>query len=136
MSERISHEGIIDHIENDTVFVRIVSKSACLSCHSKSMCNVSEMTEKLIEVRNNGSKFSSGQSVNVILDRSLGNKAVVLGYFLPFLIMIITLFISNTFLSELWAGLLSITVLFPYYLLLFLFKGKLSKTFSFTVENV
>jgi sigma-E factor negative regulatory protein RseC len=135
MSERIFHEGVIDHIESNNVFVRILSKSACSACHAKSMCTVSEMTEKLVEVKTQGEKFNIGQSVNVIMDRSLGTKAVLLGYFLPFLIMIATLLITSAFLPELFAGLLSISILFPYFLLLYLFKDKMSKTFSFHIEK-
>jgi sigma-E factor negative regulatory protein RseC len=100
------------------------------------MCGVSEMTEKLIEVKQNISGFAQGQAVNVVLDRSLGNKAVLLGYFIPFLILVITLLISSLYLSELWSGLLAIAVLIPYYLLLFFFKDKLSKTFYFRIERL
>jgi sigma-E factor negative regulatory protein RseC len=135
MSERITHEGIIDHIENDTVFVRILSKSACAECHSKSMCGVSEMNEKLIEVKQKGSGFTTGETVNVILDRSLGNKAVLLGYFIPFILLITTLLVSSLYFGELWSGLLAVAVLIPYYLLLFAFKDKLSKTFHFRIER-
>lgn len=134
MRERITHEGIIDHIGNDSVFVRILSKSACSACHSKSMCSVSEMTEKLVEVRGSVTEYKAGQEVNVILDQSLGTKAVVLGYLFPFIFMIITLLVGSSFLSELWAGLAAIAILLPYYLLLFIFKSKLSKTFSFHIE--
>jgi len=74
MSERIIHEGIIDRIENDTIFVRILSKSACSACHSKSMCNVSEMTEKLVEVQDSVSDYKAGQEVNIILDQTLVPK--------------------------------------------------------------
>lgn len=135
MSERITHEGIIDHIENDTVFVRILSKSACAECHSKSMCSVSEMNEKLIEVKQKGSGFTTGETVNVILDRSLGNKAVLLGYFIPFILLITTLLVSSLYFGELWSGLMAVAVLIPYYLLLFSFKDKLSKTFHFRIER-
>lgn len=135
MSERITHEGIIDHIENDTVFVRILNKSACASCHSNGVCSVSEMAEKLVEVYENGSHYAPGQTVNVILDRTLGNKAVVLGYILPFAVMFLTLIVASLFLPELWAGLAAVAILIPYYSLLFLFKEKLSKTFSFRIEN-
>lgn len=134
MSEQITHEGIIDHIEKDMVSVRILSKSACAACHSKGMCSISEMTEKLIEIHNSGSHFTAGQEVNVILDQTMGNKAVVLGYLLPFVIMIITLVVASSFMSELWAGLSAIAILLPYYLLLYSFKNKLSKTFSFRIE--
>ena len=134
MSDRITHEGIIDTIEKDTIFVRILSKSACAACHSKSMCSVSEMTEKLVEIHNAGSHFTTGQEVNVILDQTLGNKAVVLGYLIPFVIMILTLVVASSLFSELWAGLSAIAILPPYYLLLYVFRNKLSKTFSFRIE--
>ena len=136
MGERIIHDGIVDHMTADAVFVRILSKSACSECHSKSMCSVSEMTEKLIEVKQNATGFTNGELVNVILDRSLGNKAVLLGYFIPFLILIFTLILSSAFLSELWAGLLSLALLVPYYLVLYLLKERLSKTFHFRIEKI
>jgi len=136
MSERITHEGIIDRIGSDSVFVRILSKSACSACHSKGMCSVSEMTEKLIEVKHTGSDYTKGQTVNVVLDSSLGNKAVVLGYLIPFILLIVTLLVSSRFLSELWAGLLAIAVLVPYFLLLFIFKNRLSQTFFFRIEHI
>jgi sigma-E factor negative regulatory protein RseC len=135
MSERITHEGIIDHIENDTVFVRILSKSACAECHSKGLCSVSEMTEKLVEVRGSSFDYTPGQEVNVVLDQTSGNKAVVLGYLIPFILLIVTLLVVSAFFSELWAGLSAIAILFPYYLMLFVFKHKLRKTFSFRIEG-
>jgi positive regulator of sigma E activity len=136
MSERIVHEGIIDHISTDSVFVRILSKSACAECHSNGICSISEMTEKLIEIKVINPDFVVGQIVNVILDRSLGNKAVVLGYLFPFLLMIITLLIASHFFNELLSGLLAIAVLIPYFLLLSVFKNRLSKTFSFHIEKL
>ncbi len=135
MSKPISHEGIIDRIENDVIFVRILNKSACASCHSNGVCSVSEMAEKLIEVHDKGSKYTTGQTVNVILDRTLGNKAVVLGYLLPFIILMITLITASSFMNELLAGLAAVAILIPYYLFLFLFKERLSKTFSFRIGN-
>ena len=136
MSERIVHEGIIDHMSSDSVFVRILSKSACAECHSNGICSVSEMTEKLIEVKAKNPDFIVGQMVNVILDRSLGNKAVMLGYLFPFLLMLITLLVASQFLSELLSGLMAIAVLIPYYLLLSVLKNRLSKTFSFHIEHL
>jgi len=49
--------------------------------------------------------------------------------------MIITLVIASSVLSELWAGLSAISILLPYYLLLYIFKNKLRKTFSFRIER-
>lgn len=136
MSERIVHEGVVDYMSSDSVFVRILSKSACAECHSNGICSVSEMTEKLIEVKAKNPDFIVGQMVNVILDRSLGNKAVMLGYLFPFLLMIVTLLVASQFLSDLLSGLIAIAILIPYYLLLSVFKNRLSKTFSFHIEHL
>lgn len=136
MSERIVHEGVVDYMSSDSVFVRILSKSACAECHSNGICSVSEMTEKLIEVKAKNPDFIVGQMVNVILDRSLGNKAVMLGYLFPFLLMIVTLLVASQFLSDLLSGLMAIAILIPYYLLLSVFKNRLSKTFSFHIEHL
>jgi len=93
------------------------------------------MNEKLIEVKQKGSGYTTGETVNVILDRSLGNKAVLLGYFIPFILLITTLLVSSLHFGELWSGLMAVAVLIPYYLLLFAFKDKLSKTFHFRIER-
>jgi len=137
MNQRITHEGIIDHIENDAVFVRILSQSACSACHAKGTCSVSEMSEKLVEVRGNkNNDFAVGETVNIILDSRLGNMAVIFGYVVPFLVLLVSLVIASRFLTDLWAGLLAIALLIPYFLLLFVFKDKLGEKFTFKVEKI
>ena len=50
LTDNIQHPGRIDKIENDKITVTILAQSACSTCHSKSMCSVSEMEEKTIEI--------------------------------------------------------------------------------------
>lgn len=137
MNEIITHEGVIEKFEDDKAYVRIISQSACSMCHSKGMCSVAEMSEKLIVTRPQSSKeFSAGQHVNVVLEKQLGNTAVVLGYFFPFVLVMVTLIIASRFTSELFSGLLSIAVLIPYYAVLFLFRHKLEKKYQFRIEKI
>jgi sigma-E factor negative regulatory protein RseC len=93
------------------------------------------MKEKVIEVKNDH-KFDlkAGESVNLVMTQSMGNKAVILGYFIPFVLVLMTLLILSGLLNELWAGLISLSVLVPYYIILSLFKDRLSKTFEFKIE--
>jgi len=93
------------------------------------------MSEKVIEVKNDHkSVLKPGDRVDLVMTRSMGNKAVILGYFLPFVFVLVTLLILSAFLNELWAGLLSLSVLVPYYIILSLFKDCLSRTFEFKIE--
>ncbi len=115
--KNISHYGIISRITDDIISVAIVSESACASCHAKGYCNVSEVQEKIIEVPNTGDgEHKVGESVIVVLKRSLGTKAILYGYFFPFVLMVVTLLVSmNISGNEGLSGLLALLVLVPYY---------------------
>lgn len=135
MKQDISHEGSILEISDKLVKVQIISQSACSACRAKGMCSAFEMSEKVIEVKNDHkSVLKPGDRVDLVMTRSMGNKAVILGYFLPFVFVLVTLLILSAFLNELWAGLLSLSVLVPYYIILSLFKDRLSRTFEFKIE--
>jgi len=69
------------------------------------------------------------------MQKSLGTRAVMLGYFLPFLLVLLTLIVTlNIFKSQGLAGLISLGVLVPYYMLLYFNKDRLKKTFTFKIE--
>ncbi len=135
-TEQISHPGIIDHVTNDSVFVKILAMSACSSCHAKGMCNLSEVEEKIVEVRKDPNKsYIEGAEVNVSMKKSLGGRAVLLGYIIPFLLLFGTLVaVLYIFGDEGVAGLSAILILIPYFSLLYIFRNKLKKTFSFSID--
>lgn len=135
MKQDISHEGNIIEVSDKLIKVQIISQSACSSCRAKGMCSAFEMSEKVIEVKNDHiSMLKPGDRVDLLMTRSMGNKAVILGYFLPFVLVLVTLLILSSLLTELWAGLLSLSILVPYYIILALFKDRLSRTFEFKIE--
>ncbi len=134
--ESISHPGIIEQVTEDKIIVKIIAMSACSSCHAKGMCNVADMEEKVVEVRKIPHRdFQKNDHVTVSMKKSLGSRAVLLGYFFPFVLMIATLllvlFLSG---SEGAAGMSAILVLIPYYWLLYVYRSKLKSTFSFTID--
>jgi len=135
-STNIYHEGIVDNLDQHKVLVRIVAQSACSSCHSKGMCSALDMKEKLIEVkRNRNLELNAGDKVILQMRTSLGHKAVVLGYLLPFLLVIITLIVASSFFNEAVSGAIAIGMLLPYYLLLYLFRNQMRKTFQFELKQ-
>jgi sigma-E factor negative regulatory protein RseC len=133
---RISHDGIVDSLEGSDVVVRITSYAACSECHARGACNVTEVKEKYLRVKASHSGFRTGEKVRVVLSQSLGFRALFLGYVLPFLLVLTALLITTAAgCSELVAGLLSLSVLVPYYILLKIFRGRLDRRFSFSLQK-
>ena len=138
MSEKkISHDGVVDSTEGNDVVVRITSYAACNDCHARGACNVTEENEKFMRIKADPSGFDQGDKVRVVLAQSLGFRALFLGYILPFLLVFTALLVASaTGVSELFAGLISLLVLPPYYIGLKLFRGKLDRQFSFFLQKI
>lgn len=133
----IQHPGIIERVEADKVYVNILAKSACSTCHSKGMCGVSEMENKIVEVNiDSETKYVSGDNVTVFMKKSLGQKAVFYGYLYPFLIMLSSLiFMLALTHNEGLSALVALGLLVPYYFALYKLKDSLSKTFEFEIRK-
>ena len=134
--ENISHPGIVEQVTDDKIIVKIIAMSACSSCHAKGMCNVADMEEKIVEVRKIPHRdFQKNDQVTVSMKKSLGSRAVLLGYIFPFVLMIATLLLVLFLIGdEGVAGLSAILILIPYYWLLYIYRKKLKSTFSFTID--
>jgi len=134
--ETIRHKGVISKVDERFNYVSIVAQSACASCQVKSACNVSDLNEEIIKVpKTPHDDYKTGQMVHVKMKKSLGTMAVLLGYFFPFLLVITSLIILlNVISSEGLAGLISLGLLVPYYLVLYFYRSHLNKTFVFEIE--
>ena len=123
-SETITHPGIVENIEEDKISVKILAQSACSSCHAKGVCSVADVEEKTVMVKSfNTKNLSPGDRVTVRMERSLGKKAVFLGYLLPFILVMATLILMVSLTSnEGLSALASLLILVPYYLGLYLLK--------------
>ena len=132
----ITHEGTIDSIEKNHINVRIISMASCVSCSASGTCSASDMAEKIVEVvlpKHN--TYKVGDHVSIVLDKSMGLKAVFLGYVGPFLAMFITLItmLSLNY-TEGIAGLTSLAMLVPYFLGLYYFKNRIKENFTFKLK--
>ncbi len=133
----IEHQGVIKEIDDNMVKVSILSKSSCTSCQVKGACSVSEIEEKIIDIKCDTTQYKKGEIIDVYYKQSLGFRALFLGYILPFLIVLFSLIIIiNLGYSEGIAGLSSILLLIPYYLALYLIRKKLKETFSFSIKKI
>lgn len=135
-ADTIRHSGIVRKIDADYFYVSIVAQSACASCQVKGACNVTDLNEEVVEVpRQQSGNHQVGDRVNIMMRKSLGTRAVFLGYLFPFVLVLVTLIIMlNLFVDQGLAGLAALGILIPYYLVLYKFKDRLKRTFTFFIE--
>ena len=136
-SKSIDHKGRIDSIHGNKINVSFLAMSGCASCHAKGFCSAADMQEKNVEVTDYTNQYNIGEEVNITLKQSLGFRALFLGYVLPFL-LVLSMLIGLTSLkfNEAIAGLGALSVLLPYYLILFLLRNKIRKKFTFTINKI
>ncbi len=136
-SGNIEHLGIINDVTDNQIKISIMPESACGNCRARASCSISELSEKTIKVFNpKNETYFVGEEIIVVLEQSLGMKALGLGYILPFFILLFFLILLTSIgLSEGMAGLLSLLSLAPYYFGLTLWKDNLKKEFSFRLKK-
>jgi sigma-E factor negative regulatory protein RseC len=132
----IEQKGIVESVNNQRIVVRIDRGSACGHCSANGICNMAESTERVIELKDSTQTFAVGEWVGITISRSMGNKAVILGYLIPFVLLISSLLIFTAFkLSEWIVGVSSLLTLVPYFIILSLFRERLRKTFTFSIHK-
>ena len=138
MANTIRHQGIVENINGSHLKVRIVQTSACASCSVKGHCTSADTKEKLIDVTDiNAASYQAGDRVWVVGELSMGVMAVLLAFILPFLILVISLFVFMAICSdELLSALCSLALLIPYYYILWLNKTRMGKKFSFSIRPI
>ena len=134
---KITHNGIIQSIENDCINVRIFQSATCGSCKIAGHCNASDQKEKIISIEHcNITDYRIGDSVIVYTKSSTAHRATFIGYGIPFILLVVTLFIIKAFTgSDVAAALGSIAVLIPYYFVVFLLRAKIQNLVNFKIEK-
>ena len=127
------HSGVISQIGRGSVTVSLDKNVHCETCHAKGACGVSDSAAREIEVVDTRRTYTLNEPVEVILKKDLGHKAVFWAYIFPFLLMLLTLLTASLFVREWIAGVMSLLILLPYYLLVFVLKGYFKSTFRISI---
>lgn len=131
MSNRINHNGIVDSIVDGTIRVRIMQTSACAACGLAKHCNSAESKEKIIDVCDDTTDYEIGEHVMVSVSTAVGYRAVALGFVFPFLLLVaIIVLIDGVTKSEPLAALSGLLSLVPYYVLLYINRGRIGRSLS------
>ena len=134
----ICREGIIRSVDGDDISVEIIVSSACSGCHAKSICIPSDRRKEIITVKNaRNEEYRVGETVELLLETSAGNKAVVLAYVLPLLVLMALLFgcyaLTHHELLSVGISVLGVVV---YYLVLKSFSKGMEKKIEFGVRKM
>jgi positive regulator of sigma E activity len=131
----VKHKGFISKISENSVMVSLIGNVNCDACNGKAACGISESNVKEIEIFDSRKSFGLNDHVEVVMEKSLGLKAVFWMYIFPFLLIIFTLIVSMAFFAEWFSGLLSLLILIPYYLSIYLFRNAFKKAFKLSVQT-
>ena len=134
----ICREGIVRAINGDDISVEVIVSSACSGCHAKSICIPSDRRQEVITVKNTRHEdFQVGETVELLLETSAGNKAVVLAYVLPLVVLLVLLFgcyaLTHKELLSVGIGVLGVVL---YYLILKSAGKSIEKGITFGVRKV
>lgn len=137
MQAQISHSGIVETVSEGCVSVRILQTSACAACKVSGYCHAAEAKEKIVDVFGcDTAKYSKGQEVIVTASTAVARKALILGFVMPFLlvigVLVAVLFLTN---NEGVAALAALGSLLPYYFLLWLRRDSIQRGISFQIEE-
>lgn len=139
MVTNIKYLGIVENINGSRLKVKIVQSSACSACSVKGHCSASETKEKIIDVYNkNNVPCQVGERVMIVGTTSMGMKAVLLAFVLPFIVLLLALIISLKLTGgdEAVSALVSLGTLVPYYLIIYICRNRLSRSFMFILESI
>ncbi|MBR5803262.1 MAG: SoxR reducing system RseC family protein [Bacteroidaceae bacterium] len=138
MSDIIQHLGTVESIEGSHVRVIIVQTSACATCAAHKFCNSSESKEKMIDVyTKDATSYRVGQSVKVFGTTSMGMRAVLWAFGVPFVVLVMVLYtcILLTDGNEPLSALVAMGALMVYYLILYMCRHRMSRKFVFTIAS-
>lgn len=136
MEEIISHPAIVKKITDKGIEVIILVQNSCNSCHAKSVCQLSDQAEKVMIIEDTSTEFIPGEKVEIEMKESHGFQAVLIAYILPVILIILVMLPCILMkVAEGWLALSGITVVILYFLLLYFFRDRLKKRFSFRIKK-
>ena len=136
--EQIEHKGVVRSVEEGIVRVAIEVNEACGSCASRKACAMGSSERREITIyANDAESYYVGEVVNVGARRSLGAMAVVLCYVVPLVVLIAAIIIANLLgCSDGVAAVAALASSALYYAVLALFRDKISKKVTFTINKI
>ena len=138
MSDKIHHSGMVEAVDGEHVKVRILQTSACAACKVAGHCSAAESKEKIVDVKvvKGVGDYKVGDAVVVSTSQSAVGKALLIGFVLPFVVMVSALVVTFTLSSdELISALVALCSLPPYYLIIYIVGERITRNVTFNIER-
>ena len=136
IKEIIHHRGVVEKIDGNKCYVRILQHSACAGCSAHKLCNSSESKEKVVEALLTETELQVGDTVDVEGTVTQGLRAVYICYLIPLLFMVVFLFIGERIGGDIAGIGFSLLFLAIYYAILYLCRNSIGQHFGFTIHKV
>lgn len=138
MEKKICHDGVVERVSAQTVWVRIRQTSACAACQAASFCQASESKEKTVEVQTaTAASYREGDRVAVWTSSMVAWRALLWAFGVPFMLLVAVLVgVLAATGSEGVAAVASLLALFPYYGVLWLLRRSLRRQLTFGIEKI
>lgn len=136
VQERISHSGIVESVSDGCVSVRILQTSACAACKVARYCHAAEAKEKIVEIYcSDTAAYTTGQEVVVSTSGSVARRALLLGFGVPFLVLVgVLVVVLKITGNEAVSALCGLAALIPYYIILYLCRNSIRRQLTFNLE--
>lgn len=136
VTDVIKHTGVVEAINGNNCYVRILQHSACSGCSAQRLCNSSESKEKIITVLLNGEDVLVGETVNIEGTVVQGLRAVYICYMIPLVLLIVSVYLGVRLSGDMLGVILSLGVLAIYFVVLYLFRNSIGEHFAFTLHKI
>jgi sigma-E factor negative regulatory protein RseC len=133
--ETITHEGRVLRVpDNGTAEVEILVSGSCSGCQAKSVCSAGKSDTKVITAKCDV-PLHPGDRVTVEMPLSQGFNALLIGYIIPFVVLIaVFIAASAAGAGELVSALLSFAAIGCWYLAVWLLRGRIGEKFEFKIK--
>ena len=137
MKNADSHTGKVVLVSDTHVFVKVERGSACLGCKNKSSCQTGGAKDQVMSIKTtDANSFFADEDVEVLMRNSMGMKAVVYAYLLPFLTLLAAFLGIRQFTSsEIVQVLGAFALVAVYYFILYKMRSRLESNFQFFVRK-
>ena len=137
MEKAIRHDGVVELVDGEHIQVRILQTSACAGCKVASHCNASEAKVKVVDVYHaNRPDLKVGDKVVVSTSGAVAGKALLLGFGLPLILLLVVLAAVLVLgYGEGTAALCALAALIPYYIIVWLSRERIARSVSFKIET-
>jgi len=128
--------GVIENIHKNIVEVRINCLSSCAGCSQRADCGITKQPAKLIKLKADTDKqYQKGQEVELSVSLKTVSISLFFAYILPLLLVLSVLCLSlYAEKSETESAIYSLSILLPYYLILFYLNSWLKKQLEIRIK--